>query len=202
MTGWFSHWSGRLACCISACLPGDSAGHDGVPATQAVPAERQPCTLTRLLAYPSFLAGAPHPCQWAPAIKVGVADRVRRDRRERPRRGGCELAPDHMDPGSGGGLTRRRSTSPPRDPSRQPGTGRPAGAGGQMSAGWRCGHRSGQGATVWAVILGRHVSRRLGELPAVAGQVFDGAFPLAVLPVGWWLEYPGPVGSGPLVPGP
>ena len=53
-----------------------------------------------------------------------------------------------------------------------------------------------------AVFLERHVSHRLGELPAVAGQVFAGAFPLAVLPVGWWLDDTGPVGSGPLVAGP
>jgi hypothetical protein len=53
-----------------------------------------------------------------------------------------------------------------------------------------------------AVFLGRLVAHHLGELPAMAGQVFDGAFPLAVLPVGWRLEYPGPVGSGPLAPGP
>jgi len=53
-----------------------------------------------------------------------------------------------------------------------------------------------------AVLLGPYVSHRLGELPAVAGQVFAGAFPLAVLPVGWWLEYPRTVDSGPLIPGP
>jgi len=49
-----------------------------------------------------LLSGAQHPCKWPPAIKPAFADRVRRDRRERPRHGSCELAPDHMDPGPGG----------------------------------------------------------------------------------------------------
>src|SRR6266516_8014504 len=85
--------------------------------------------------------------------------------------------------------------------SRQPGAARTAGAAGRCS-GFAVRSWLGPGRdSLAAVFLGRHVSHRLGELPAVAGQVFDGAFPFAVLPVGGWLEHPGPVGSGPLVPG-
>ena len=89
----------------------------------------------------------------------------------------------------------------PDEISRQPGAGHPSAAAGGCP-GLAMWSPLGPGRdSLAAIFLGRHVAHRLGELPAVAGQVFDGAFPLAVLPAGGWLEHPGPVGPGPLVAG-
>ena len=51
------------------------------------------------------------------------------------------------------------------------------------------------------VLLGCNVSHGLAELPSMPGEVFEGAVPLAVLPVRRRLQHPGPPSTGSLEAG-
>ena len=103
--------------------------------------------------------------------------------------------------------------TPPSEPPRRSGSSPfylPAGVeawhrwcAGGPTADTRSAYRSGIGASrpgldrLAPELLRRHVPHRLGELPAVAGQILDGAFPLAVHLLGRGLHHPCSVQTGP-----